>query len=128
MLAHHRLFLLRTLGFSALAGMHSLSPPALLSLYIARRQTPLENAMVEQLDSAVVRTALVTLAFGEMLADKFPQAPNRTFAPALVVRALSSGGACALLWSLHKQTAWLGGFLGASVEIVSTYATFNLRL
>jgi uncharacterized membrane protein len=75
-------FFLRALGFGALAGSRSLSPPAMLSLYLARRSATPDDPAAQRLSSPTAVVALNALALGELAADKFPQAPNRTFPPA----------------------------------------------
>lgn len=121
------LFFLRTLGFSALAGMRSMSPPALLSLYLARNPPSAKHALARRMASTTATRTFVSLALGEIAADKFPQAPNRTFFPALIGRAITGGGASGLLWSLHKWPAWLGAAVGAGAAVGNTYLTFYLR-
>jgi uncharacterized membrane protein len=122
-----RSFLLRTLGFSALAGIRSLSPPALLSLYLAQHPAPPNHALATRLRTPAARVTLGTLALGELMADKFPQAPNRTLLPALLMRMLTGGGTNALMWSLHQRSAWIGAAGGAGGALAMTYLTFYLR-
>lgn len=121
------LFSLRTVGFGALAGMRSMSPPAMLSLYLGRERAR-NNLPAQLASSRRAQVILSALAAGEIIADKFPQAPDRVFAPALVGRAVTAGGTSGLLWSLNRRPAWLGVLLGAGAALASTFATFRLRL
>lgn len=122
-----RSFVLRTLSFGALAGMRSLSPPALLSFYLARHPSTPDHPMAERLRTPTARGILGALACGELIADKFPQAPNRTFFPALIGRMLTGGGSTALGWSLNHQPGWIGAAGGAGAALATTYLTFYLR-
>lgn len=120
-------FLLRTLGFAALAGMRSFSPPALLSLYLSRHVLPPGHSVAQWLKAPSTKKVVVGLALAELAADKLPNAPSRTFVPALIGRAFTGGGASALLWSLKGRPAWLGGVGGAAAAVGNTYLTFYLR-
>jgi uncharacterized membrane protein len=120
-------FLLSTFGVSALAGMRSMSPPALLSLYLAHRRLPAGHSLAERISSKRARIILTTLALGEMAADKFPQAPNRTFLPALIGRAVTGGGVSGVLWSLKGRPTWIGALGGATASVANTFLTFHLR-
>jgi uncharacterized membrane protein len=122
-----RSFFFRTLGFSALAGIRSLSPPALLSLYLARHPAPADHTLAARLRTPAATVTLGTLALGELIADKLPQAPNRTLLPALLMRMVTGGGSNALLWSLNQRPAWIGAAGGAGAALVTTYLTFHLR-
>jgi uncharacterized membrane protein len=120
-------FLLRTFGFAALAGMRSFSPPALLSLYLSRQVLPPGHSVAQWLKTPSSKKVIVGLALAELAADKLPNAPNRTFLPALIGRAFTGGGASALLWSLKGHSAWIGGLGGAVASVGNTYLTFYLR-
>jgi uncharacterized membrane protein len=120
-------FFLRALGFGALAGSRSLSPPAMLSLYLARRSATPDDPAAQRLSSPTAVVALNALALGELAADKFPQAPNRTFPPALIGRMITGGGSSAILCSLSKRPAWVGAAGGAGAALTATYLTFYLR-
>lgn len=120
-------FLLRTFGFGALAGMRSLSPPALLSLYLSRHVLPPGHSVAQRLRMPSSKAALVGLALAELAADKLPQAPNRTLLPAMIARTCTGGGVSALLWSLNGRPAWIGAVGGASAAIGNTYLTLYLR-
>lgn len=119
--------LLRVLAFSALAGSRSMSPAALLSTYLARRPDPPDHWIARRLSSTPAVLTTSAMALGELVADKLPQTPDRTSAPALAGRMISGASAGALLGTLLDQPAWLcaiGGGLAAGAE---TFATFHLR-
>jgi uncharacterized membrane protein len=120
-------FFLRALGFGALAGSRSLSPPALLSLFLARRSPAPDHAVAQRIRSTQGIITLNTLALGELVADKLPQAPNRTLLPALLGRMITGGGSSALLCSLSRRPTWIGGVGGAAAALGATYLTFYLR-
>ncbi len=64
---------------------------------------------------------LPALALGELIADKLP-VPSRTFAPALVVRAIAGALAGAALAGESDGDRWIGGALGAAGAIGFSYA------
>ncbi|HEU5014347.1 MAG TPA: DUF4126 family protein [Roseiflexaceae bacterium] len=119
--------LLRIIAFSALAGSRSMSPTALLSLYLTQRSSPPKQWIAQRLSSTSGAIITSTLALGELVADKLPQTPNRTDAPALIGRMISGGGVGALLGALHDQPAWLCAICGSVAAAAETFATFYLR-
>lgn len=119
--------LLRIIAFSALAGSRSMSPAALLSLYLAQRSSPPDQWLAQRLSSTTGVITTSTLALGELVADKLPQTPNRTEAPALIGRVIIGGGAGALLGTLHDQPVWLCAIGGGVAAAAETFATFYLR-
>lgn len=119
--------LLRIIGFSALAGSRSMSPEALLSLYLAQRPSPPDQWIAQRLSSTPGNIITSTLALGELVADKLPQTPNRTSAPALAGRVISGAGVGALLGALYDEPAWLSAVGGGVAAAAETFATFYLR-
>ncbi len=119
--------LIRIIGFSALAGSRSMSPAAMLSLYLAQRPSPPHQWIARRLSSTPGAIVTSTLALGELVADKLPKTPNRTSTPALIGRMISGAGVGALLGTLHDQPAWLCAIGGGIAAAAETFATFYLR-
>jgi uncharacterized membrane protein len=106
-----------------------MTPPALVSFYLTRTQQPLHGGMlVGRPGSRKSFQVFSLLAAGEIIADKFPQAPARTFAPALVGRLGTSALASAALCEAQGQNRLLGAALSMAVTGAATFATYRARL
>jgi len=111
-----------------LAGMRSMTPPTLVSYYLNNNQPQHSGTLVNLLRSRRSLQIFALLAAGEITADKFPQTPNRTFAPALVGRVGTSMLATGALCQARGQ-AWQGAAaLSALLTVVATFATFRARI
>jgi len=101
----------RAASIGAAAGLRSMAPPAAVFRSGERR-----------------RIVLAILAFGELVADKFPQAPSRLFPPALILRTVT-GGLCggAIAVRTNGVRGW-GIAAGALAAIVASYAGYALRM
>lgn len=117
-----------TMLLGMLAGMRSMTPPTLVSLYLNRNQLGRNGTLTNFLGSGNSLTAFTLLALGEITADKFPQAPNRTFAPALVGRLGTSALASAALTEAHGGNRTLAAAISAATTSVATFATFRARM
>ena len=111
-----------------LAGMRSMTPPTLVSLYLNRNQQLRNGTLTNFLGSGNSLTVFTLLAAGEITADKFPQTPNRTFAPALVGRLGTSALASAALTEAQGGNRTVAAALSAAVTGVATFATFQARM
>ncbi len=119
---------LSTCGVGVLAGMRSMTPPTLFSLYLNRNQQLRNGKITNFLGSANSLTAFSLLATGEIVADKFPQAPTRTFAPALVGRLGTSALSSAAIAEAHGENRTVVAAISAAVTGVVTFATFQARI
>ncbi len=119
---------LRALGMGAVAGLRSLTAPALFSYMATRRN---DGALVETplggLASPKVAGTLCALAIGEMIVDKLPQAPNRTIPGSVIFRALSGGVIGAAICAEEREPELPGALLGAVGAVAATYAAYHLR-
>jgi uncharacterized membrane protein len=119
---------IRALGMGAVAGLRSLTAPALFSYMATKRN---DGALVEThlggLASPKVAGTLCALAVGELIVDKLPQAPNRTIPASVFVRAVSGGVIGAAICSEERQPPLPGALLGATGAIAATYAAYYLR-
>lgn len=107
---------LKAIAIGIIAGIRSMSAPALTSIYIARNGN-LIGSRLDVLASTAASKALKLLAEGEMVADKLPIVPARISAAPLIIRAASgtiSGAAvCAADKSrtdLERYWAGRGGY------------------
>lgn len=116
------------LGMGAIAGMRSMAAPALLSRAIRRGDLAGPGvAPFAPLGSDRVSTILRFLMVGEMVADKAPFAPNRTFLPSLVFRTLSGALVGAAVFASEGRRRNSGAVLGALASLVASYAGERAR-
>lgn len=120
--------LYKALAMGAIAGMRSLSAPALLSHVLkedksgALAQTPLAF-----LQNEYVANTLTGLAATELVGDKTPAAPDRTELPSLLFRAASGALVGAAIYAINRKRLSEGAAVGAVSAVASTYASFYLR-
>ena len=116
------------LGMGAIAGMRSMAAPALLSRAIRRGDIGGPGiAPFAPLASDRVSTVLRFLMIGEMIADKAPFAPDRTFFPALVWRIVSGGLVGAAVFASEGRSRNSGAVLGALASLAASYAGERAR-
>lgn len=114
---------LRTFGLGVVAGMRSLTAPALLRAWLSRQRhlapTPLEHL--------VTPTVMSVIATGELVADKLPFTPDRTCPPSVAFRALSGALVGGSFCAANRRSPVAGALLGAAGAVAATYAAFHIR-
>ena len=119
---------LSAVGLGAVAGIRSMTPPALLSRAASRgkirniRKTPFGF-----LASPRAATWLTVLAAGEISADKLPFSPDRISLPGLAGRLGTGALVGAALYAADGRRGAAGGALGALSSLASSYLSFYLR-
>ncbi len=114
---------LRTFGLGVVAGMRSLSAPALLRGWISRQR----HLAPTPLDHVATPTVLAVMAAGEMVADKLPFTPDRTSPPSVAFRALSGALVGGSFCAANRRNPVAGAVIGAVGAVAATYAAFHLR-
>lgn len=114
-------------GLGVMAGMRSMSAPALMAHYYKRRPPRHRGPLVRFLRKRNTRRALTSLAAGELVADKLPITPARIEPPALAGRALSGAFVGAALADSATRSRWRMGLLGASTALASSFGFYRLR-
>lgn len=119
---------LNTFQMGIVAGMRSLSAPALVAHKLAALQPdPLPGSKLHFMASPKTATVLTVLAGGELIGDKVPSAPDRTEIQPLSFR-IASGAVCgAALSEAEGKQVKLGAVLGGLGAVVGAYAFFRLR-
>lgn len=118
-----------TLGFAALAGMRSMSAPALLSHYLSRNPSwLLLNSPLRLLQKPLVASGFRLAAAGELVMDKLPSTPNRIAPPALVGRLLSGALVGAALYKSREGNTATGAIVGGLGAVVATFVSYALRM
>lgn len=113
-----------TIAMGWIAGMRSLSAPALVSDYLMRHRSRYRG---HPLATPPVATALKLLALGEIIADKTPWVPDRTSWPSLVGRGLSGTAVGATLYATAKQPPVIGAVIGGTAAVLATFASYHVR-
>lgn len=115
----------QAIGIGAVAGMRTMSAPALVSYAATTGQN--EGMSQTLLASQNVSKVLGLLAVGEMIADKLPGIPDRTSAPSLAARAASGAFSGAAIFTSRKKSLGIGAAVGALAAVASAFALFHLR-
>lgn len=120
--------LLHTIGFGIIAGMRSMSAPALISNYLTRRFTyRLSRSPLRFIKSPLVSKGLTVLAASEMLGDKLPAMPDRISPGVVAGRAVSGALVGAVIHKTNGDKLLKGAIIGGLAAIAATYATYYLR-
>jgi uncharacterized membrane protein len=114
-------------GLGMVAGMRTLSAPALVTRVARKRKLAVAGSKLGFLNSTGALSITALLAAGELIADKLPAMPNRTDLGPLLARAASGGLCGAVLCSAKKRSPWLGAFYGALGALGAAYAAYHLR-
>ena len=119
---------LGALGLGAVAGIRSMTPPALLSRSASRGEIRgIEKTRFGFLASPRVARLFTVLAAGEISADKLPFSPDRTSIPGLAGRLATGALVGAALFSADGRSGATGGALGAASSLAASYLSFYLR-
>jgi uncharacterized membrane protein len=113
------------IGF--VAGLRSLTGPALLSAYSSGGRLGFAPSRLKWLRSPKTALAFGALALGELVVDKLPSTPARTNAGPLVARAASGALCGAAICAIEEQDIAKGAALGAAGALAGSYAGYYLR-
>lgn len=112
------------IGF--LAGLRSLTPPAVLAWAVHLGWFTLDRPL-SWVGSTASVLILTVLAVAELIADKLPVTPNRTSPPGLIARIVT-GGFCGLCIALSgNQGPIVGALLGSVGALAGTFAGYKAR-
>jgi len=118
----------QVLGLGVIAGMRSMSAPALASRYLVKDPSAaLEYTHLAFLQSPQVADVLKWLAAGEMAGDKIPGIPDRITPPSLFARGLSGALVGAALFKANQGNMGAGALLGSAAAMAGAYGSFYLR-
>jgi uncharacterized membrane protein len=108
------------------AGLRSLTAPAMVSWAVYLGWLKLERpfSLIGAFPAAVV---LTLLAFGELVADKLPNTPNRTAPLGLMARVVTGGVSGACVAAGHGQSPIIGVVLGVLGGVVGCFAGYLAR-
>ena len=119
---------LKALGLGVIAGMRSMSAPALTADYFAKHPSLfLEASSLKGLARPATARALTLMALGELGVDKVPGVPNRTAPGPLGARAVSGGLCGAAVFLADGERPEFGAAIGAAAAVGSAFLFFTLR-
>lgn len=120
--------LLKTIALGWIAGIRSMSAPAVLSHHFAQSQPRrLRGSLFNMLALPGVASALKLAAGAEMVGDKLPSIPARIAPIPLLGRAASGALVGAALHKSEGEDWLVGGFIGGVSAVASTYTMYMLR-
>lgn len=119
---------IKAICLGGIAGMRSMSAPALVNNYLVRQNSKeLASSSFSLMGSARIARGLKIAAVGEMVADKLPIIPARTSPVALVARILSGAVCGAAICTAEGKRAEVGAIFGGLSAIGSAYTFYHLR-
>jgi uncharacterized membrane protein len=109
------------------AGLRSLTAPAVVSWAAHRNWIDLHNTPLSFMGSTVMVSIFVLLALGELVADQLPSTPSRTKPVGLIARIVLGGlsGACVAV--AGAQSIVIGALLGAVGAVAGAFAGYEVR-
>jgi uncharacterized membrane protein len=109
-----------------IAGLRSLTAPAVVSWAARLGWLHLENTWLAFLGFAATPYILSVLAIGELIADKLPNTPSRKAPPGFITRILTGGLSGAALGA--SGGSWIVGLiLGVIGAIAGTFGGYEFR-
>jgi uncharacterized membrane protein len=109
------------------AGLRSLTAPAVVSWAAHRNWIDLHNTPLSFMGSTVTVSIFVLLALVELVADQLPSTPSRTKPVGLIARIVLGGlsGACVAV--AGAQSIVIGALLGAVGGVAGAFAGYEVR-
>lgn len=120
-------YLLAPFFIGFVAGLRSLTPPAVVSWGAYLGWLHLQGSPFAFMASGIAVTIFSTLALVELVADKLPQTPNRTKPGPLMARILMGGLAGGCLAVAGGTALLVGVALGALGGLVGAFAGYEAR-
>lgn len=119
--------LLFAFGIGVVAGMRSMTAPALVAWAAYLGWLHLQNSWLAFMGSIWAVILFTIFALGELAADKLPKTPARTAPVGLIARVITGAlsGACVGLSGL--TTLWVGAAVGIIGAILGTFGGYNAR-
>ncbi|MGH3552088.1 MAG: DUF4126 family protein, partial [Mycobacterium sp.] len=119
----HFYVLLLALLIGVVAGLRSLTAPAVVSWAAALHWINLNGTWAAWVGHPVTVAVITVLAVAELVGDKLPKTPNRTAPPVFVARIVLGAFAGAVIgtaWG-HNWTALGAGAIGAVLGTLGGY-------
>jgi uncharacterized membrane protein len=110
-----------------IAGLRSLTAPALVSWAAHLGWLDLSASWLSFLGSRAATIVLSLLALGELVADKLQKTPNRTNPGPLVFRVITGGFSSMAICASAHQSLVIGAILGVLGSIAAAFAGYEIR-
>jgi uncharacterized membrane protein len=120
-------FLLFAFGIGVVAGLRSLTAPAVVAWAAQRGWLHLRGSALSFMGSTVAVALFTILAVVELVTDKLLSTPARTKPPGLIARVLLGGLSGAAIWLAGGQSAAMGACLGAAGGMVGAFVGYQVR-
>ena len=119
--------LLLAFGIGVVAGLRSLTAPAVVAWAAHKNWLHLQNTTLAFMGSTAALVIFIVLAIGELVADQLPFTPSRIKPPGLIAR-IALGGLCgAALAVAGGQSLPAGGILGAIGGVAGAFGGYQVR-
>lgn len=122
-MTHHLLVLLMALLIGVVAGLRSLTAPAVVAWAVFLTWFNMQGTWAAWVGNIITVIVLSVLAVAELVNDKLPKTPSRTAPPVFVVRIILGGFAGAVIGTAWGYR-WGGvgaGVLGAVLGTIGGY-------
>lgn len=117
----------RTILLGIMAGMRSMSGPAVMARRAAQQPKGFRGTIFSPLTSSKVAGLATLASVGEIIVDKLPLLPTRTSPLPLAGRSIYGGLAGAAAYTEGKKPVMLGAAIGAVAAIASSHIFYRLR-
>jgi len=114
-------------GIGAVAGLRTLTAPAVLAWAAKRRWIRLGNSPFATLISAKASKRITDFAVSELIADKLPFTPSRLNPGPFAARIVSGAVCGATIYGVVKQPLRKGAVLGGLGAIAGAFAGYHMR-
>src|SRR4051794_41456048 len=121
------MYILCAFLFGVIAGLRSLTPPAVFSWAARLGWLHLANTPLAFLGYAATPYILTVLAIGELVADQLPQMPSRK-APLGFITRLASGALCGAAFGAVAGSLVVGACAGMAGAVAGTLGGYEARV
>jgi uncharacterized membrane protein len=118
---------LSAFGIGIVAGLRSLTAPAVVSWAAHFHRLDLRDSRLAPLGSSIAVYTISALGLGELIADKRPFVPNRTSPLPMFFRILSGAICGAALCISANRLLWEGTLLGGLGAANGAFGGFHVR-
>jgi uncharacterized membrane protein len=119
--------LLLALGIGIVAGLRSLTAPALVAWAAHLGWINLQGTPLAFMGSAVAVGLFTLLAILELVADVLPKTPARTAPVGLIARIIMGGLCGACMYAAAAATPLVGAIVGIVGAVIGTYGGYYIR-
>jgi uncharacterized membrane protein len=119
--------LLYAFAIGIIAGLRSLTAPAVVAWAAHRNWLILHNSPLSFMGSTTMVAIFILLALVELVADQLPSTPARTKPPGLIARIVLGGLSGSAVAVAGAQSLALGAVLGFAGGIIGAFAGYQVR-